>query len=139
MENEQRKFGRPRTPQQILPLVLTEDRTLETIEVAIPEGTAKALAAYTAWVRGCRDMRIEEATTATIDYALREVFRRDRLWRDRQRSPQAKSPSSPPSAPSVSPRPPTVLPEPRPLPGSSVPAARAESPARIPAPTSVKS
>ena len=138
MENERRKRGRPRTEKQSLPLVLGEDRSLETIEVAIPEGTAKVLAEYTAWVRGCRDMRPEGATTATVDYALRELFRRDRLWRDRQRSPQSKGAAVPPAAPAATPRLPTAIPEHRPLPGPPVPGGRSENPART-SPPGVKS
>lgn len=138
MESERPKRGRPRASQQSLPLVLGEDRSLETVQVVLPEGTARVLTEYTAWVRGCRDMRPEDAVTATIDYALRELFRRDRLWRDRQRSAQAKSAASPPSTPPGNSRLPIAPPEPRPFPGASVPGARAETPARI-SPPGVKS
>ena len=138
METERPKRGRPRASQQSLPLVLGEDRSLETVQVALPEGTAKVLAEYTAWVRGCRDMRPEEAVTATIDYALRELFRRDRLWRDRQRSPQAKGPASPTPSQPANPRLPTALPEPRSFPGASVPGVRPDTPARM-SPPGVKS
>ena len=86
METPRRKPGRPRASQRTLPLVLDADRNLDQLEVAIPEATARTLTEYTDWVRQCRNMTAEEATTVMVDYALREVFRRDWLWRNRRRA-----------------------------------------------------
>jgi hypothetical protein len=115
-----------------LPLVLDVDRNLEKLEVAIPESTAKTLAEYTAWVRQCRDMSSEEATTSTIDYALREVFRRDRLWRDRRRKGEETTDATrPPAATTARPFP-TALPEPKPSATASTTAVRPDPPPRVP-------
>lgn len=134
METQRRKPGRPRASQQTLPLVLEDERRLETLEVTIPEDTAETLAEYTAWVRQCRDMTTEEAVTAVIDYALRELFRRDRLWRNRG----SEEGGGKARAPAATPRPlPTALPEQRPAAsGTTLP--RPEGAARVP-PTTVKS
>jgi hypothetical protein len=134
METQRRKPGRPRATQRTLPLVLDTDRSLEKLEVAIPESTAKALAEYAAWVRQCRDMTVEEATTSTIDYALREVFRRDRLWRDRQRKGREQGGAAPPPTAATRTTFPTALPEPRPSAVASATPARSDGAARVPPP-----
>jgi hypothetical protein len=135
MEPTRRKPGRPKASQRTLPLVLDTARSLERLEVAIPESTAKTLAEYTVWVRHSKNMTAEEATTATVDYALREVFRRDRLWRNLGQ--EAEKGATVSSAAPAQPRPfPTALPEPRPgAAGTTLP--RPESVARVP-PTTAK-
>jgi hypothetical protein len=116
MDNSRRKPGRPKTSSRTAPLVLDVVRNLTTIELALPAATAKTLAEYAAWVRQCADLTVEEATTTTVDFALREVFRRDRLWRDERRIPDQK----PVAAPS------TVTPSPTALSGpTAVPPRRA--------------
>jgi hypothetical protein len=111
METQRRKPGRPKASQRTLPLVLDGDRSQRTLEVAIPESTAATLDEYAEWVRQHRNMTAEEATTATIDYALREVFRRDRLWRNRGKG-EGEATGRPPGP--AAPRSfPTALPEPR--------------------------
>jgi hypothetical protein len=108
MDNSRRKPGRPKTSSRTAPLVLDSDRNLTTIELALPSATAKTLVEYAAWVRQCADITTEQATTTTVDFALREVFRRDRLWRDERRIPEQK-----PMAASTSAAPaPTALPSP---------------------------
>jgi hypothetical protein len=116
MDNSHRKPGRPKTSSRTAPLVLDIDRNLTTIELALPTATAKTLAEYAAWVRQCADITTEEATTTTVDFALREVFRRDRLWRDERRIPDQK----PLAAPITATPSPTALPGP-----STVPPRRA--------------
>ena len=126
METPRRKPGRPKASQQTLPLVLEDVRRLETLEVAIPESTAETLAEYTDWVRHCREMTTQEAVTAAIDYALRELFRRDRLWRNRGRE-EGGGIARPAAA---TPRPlPTALPEPRAVAAGTT---RPEGGARLP-------
>jgi hypothetical protein len=39
-------------------------------------------------------MSADEATTKTVDFALRDVFRRDRLWR-RRKTVEERQPSAP--------------------------------------------
>ena len=133
METAPRKPGRPKTSERTLPLVLDADKSLETLMVSLPEPTAKTLADYVAWVRNCRNMSAEEAITATVDYALREVFRRDRLWRDRgRREGDAEGRTVPPAAPRPFVPSPTALPEPKPVASVANATARAEIPTRVP-------
>jgi len=82
--SEKKKPGRPKASQRTGPLVLeTEQKVLE-VRLSLPAGTAAMLTEYVAWVRQCGDMSADEATTKTVDFALRDVFRRDRLWRRRK-------------------------------------------------------
>jgi hypothetical protein len=60
---------------------------------------------YVAWVQRCSDKTADDATTATVDFALREVFRRDRLWRDERRIPE-RTPAAKPSTTPASTLPP---------------------------------
>jgi hypothetical protein len=122
METAHRKPGRPKASDRTAPLVLDTDRNLTKIELALPAGTAKTLSEYTAWVQHCADMGADEATTTTVDFALREVFRRDRLWHSERRIPDKKPPSAPLSGAHPSPAGPLTSP------GTVVPRRTAESP-----------
>ena len=113
MEKSRRKPGRPRTASRTTPLVLEAEPNLSKIEVALPASTAAPLAEYVAWVQLCSGKSADEAMTVTVDFALREVFRRDRLWRDERRGRGARPGPEPAAATVVAPPalgPPAVLP-----------------------------
>jgi hypothetical protein len=109
MDNHPRKPGRPKSSPRTTPLVLDAELNLTKVEVAVPEATAKTLGEYVIWVQRCSDKTAEAADTATVDFALREVFRRDRLWRDERRIPEQRPPVIKP----------TITPSPLPLPTGS--------------------
>src|SRR6478735_7547847 len=96
MENQRRKPGRPKASQRTTPLVLEAALDVARIELELPATTVKTLAEYAAWVRECAGISHEDATVKTADFALREVFRRDRLWQEHRRSSAARE-SSPPA------------------------------------------
>ena len=86
MENSsKRRVGRPKGIPQTGPLVLEGSRARAKIEVELPEATAEELHEYARWVELSGSMATKDALVATVDYALHEVFRRDRLWQERRR------------------------------------------------------
>ena len=86
MENSsKRRVGRPKATQQTGPLVLQGSRARTKIEVELPDATAEELNEYARWVELSGSMATKDALFATVDYALHEVFRRDRLWQERRR------------------------------------------------------
>jgi|SRR6516225_403654 hypothetical protein len=126
MENStKRGVGRPKATPQTGPLVLGGSRARAKIEVELSEATAEELNEYARWVELSSSMATKDALFATVDYALHEVFRRDRLWQERRRkgaeSTHAAMPASQPPSPSA-----TALPPPtngaRPVPSPSAPA-----------------
>jgi hypothetical protein len=92
--SEKKKPGRPKASQRTGPLVLETEQKLLEVRFSLPAGTAAMLTEYVAWVRQCGDMNAEDATTKTVDFALRDVFRRDRLWR-RRKTVEQQQPSAP--------------------------------------------
>ncbi|MES1207092.1 MAG: hypothetical protein ABUS79_14235 [Pseudomonadota bacterium] len=110
MENTRRKPGRPKASTRTTPLVLDADFNLTKIDVALPASTVKTLTEYATWVQRCGDMTAEAATTATVDFALREVFRRDHLWRDERRIPERRPPENPAATTTPALPPPTGTP-----------------------------
>jgi hypothetical protein len=83
------------------------------VEVELAESTAEELKEYARWVELSSSLTTDDAACTTVDYALRELFKRDRLWQDRRR--KGAEPPAPVSAkgpPQVSP--PTCLPPPSP-------------------------
>ena len=105
METNQKKVGRPKAPPRTGPLVLGDDRGRTKVTLEISERAAIELAEYSRWVEECSGMAATEARFKTVDFALLETFRRDRVWQARQRTPAASSPASatttstPPSRP----------------------------------------
>src|SRR5450432_2844835 len=93
MDTTKRRAGRPKSEPRSGPLVLGDDRSRENIEVALSLATARELAEYAGWVELSSSLTTADATSTTIEYALREVFRRDRLWQERRRS-GARSPAA---------------------------------------------
>jgi hypothetical protein len=85
MDSSKRKAGRPKASPQTGPLVLEGNRARVKIELEIASATADDLKEYTRWVELSSSMTTAEATFSTVDYALREVFRRDRLWKESRR------------------------------------------------------
>jgi hypothetical protein len=112
METNPRRVGRPKSPPRTGPLVLGEDqgRTKVTFEISDP--AAGELAEYAQWVEECAGVTAGEATFKTVDFALREIFRRDRVWQAKRR-PAAKTQRAAPAsvvAPAPAPRPAAAIP-----------------------------
>lgn len=136
METTKRRVGRPKRPPRTGPLVLQESRSRESVTVQIHSDTARELAEYAAWVERLGALTSADATFRTVDFALCEVFRRDRVWQERRRREAGRreeatrpptstaiathAPTAPPtpagSAPAPTPRPPAAAPLPSPSP-----------------------
>lgn len=99
MHTTQRKVGRPKSPPRSGPLVLGEDQGRTKVSFEISDRAAGELAEYTQWVEECSGMTASQARFKTIDFALREVFRRDRVWQSKRR--KAPQPEPIVSAPTV--------------------------------------
>jgi hypothetical protein len=73
------------------------------LEVELGEETAVELKEYARWVELSSSLATADAVFTTIDYALGELFRRDRLWRAAKGSPEHrdKAPATAPPAASA--------------------------------------
>jgi hypothetical protein len=111
MDRTNRRVGRPKMPPRTGPLVLENDRSRETVSLQVSSETARELAEYAAWVEGASSMTTADATFTTVEYALRQVFHRDRIWQERRRSRERQKPA----AASVKQEPAPVGPPPRPV------------------------
>jgi hypothetical protein len=123
MEAKKRRAGRPKAAPQTGPLVLEDDRRRVKIEVEIAEPTAEELGEYARWVELSSDVTTAEALSRTVQYALRELFRRDRLWRGQRGQREADggretAPTAPTAPPAPSPAP-ARAPNSLPLPSGS--------------------
>lgn len=122
METNQRKPGRPKSPPRTGPLVLGDDQGRTKVTLELSEAAAAELAEYAGWVEQCSGATASEARFKTVDFALREIFRRDRVWQAKRRTapepakaaavvaPSAAlrpAPATPPSLPPPAPRSPT--------------------------------
>lgn len=116
METKQRKVGRPKAPPRTGPLVLGEDYARTKVTLEISERAASELADYTRWVEQWSGIAANEARFKTADFALREIFRRDRVWQAKQRG--AAEPEPVKAAPAVTP---TAAPRPGAAPSPSLP------------------
>ena len=112
METKQRKVGRPKAPPRTGPLVLGEDYARTKVTLEISERAAEELAEYTRWVEKWSGIAANEAKFKTVDFALREIFRRDHVWQTQRRIPQESAPTSASAPPSVTPPAPTRSPSP---------------------------
>jgi hypothetical protein len=127
MNSSKRRVGRPKAPHRTGPLVLQEVRSRETIEVQINSETARELAEYAAWVELSGSLTTADATFTTVDYALREVFRRDRVRQERRRKENRPREEDRPAAPATvarvgsPPSPSTLGPSPSPTPPPTLP------------------
>ena len=119
MDTNQRKVGRPKASPRTGPLVLGEDFARTKVTLEISERTAEVLADYTRWVEKSAGISANEARFKTVDFALREIFRRDAVWQAERRAPsEPTTAAAPVTAPSPAPRPaaaaPPSLPPPTP-------------------------
>jgi hypothetical protein len=125
MENgSKRRVGRPKAIPQSGPLVLEGSRARVKIEIEIPEATADELKEYARWVELSSSVATKDALLTTIDYALCEVFKRDRLWQERRR--KGAEPTTAAISASPATNAPDTLPPPtngaRPVPSPGAPA-----------------
>ena len=116
MQTNQRKVGRPKAPARTGPIVLGEDYARAKVTLEISERVEEELAAYTRWVEKSSGISANEAKFKTIDFALREIFRRDHVWQAQRRTPPESAPTSASASPSVTPPAPTRSPSPSPPP-----------------------
>jgi hypothetical protein len=107
MESTKKRVGRPKSEPRTGPLVLEGTQKRETILTEVSADTAEELTAYAAWVRESAPAKLTpaEATSKTIDFALRDVFARDKCWQEHKRtgSRAVGTGETPPSAPAVTP------------------------------------
>jgi hypothetical protein len=119
MDNSsKRRVGRPKASPQTGPLVLEARRARMTMELPLADGTADELKEYVRWVELSSTVTTKDASFATVDFALRDVFRRDRLWQEQRRRGAEGKPSrtlktAPPASPSASLPPPNGTAAPR--------------------------
>ena len=85
METSKRRVGRPKASEQTGPLVLSERRARSMVEIEIPADVAEDFAKYVRWVEVSEGMSTSDARAATVEFALRNVFKRDRLWHEWRR------------------------------------------------------
>lgn len=107
--SSKRRVGRPKAIPQTGPLVVEGSRARAKIEVELPEATAEELNEYARWVELSGSMATKDALFATVDYALRDVFRRDRLWQERLKKEVRAEASATPQSRSSAPAAPTAL------------------------------
>jgi hypothetical protein len=107
MEANQRKVGRPKALPRTGPLVLGEEQNRTKVTLEISERAAIELAEYTRWVEQWSGITASEAKFKTADFALREIFRRDRVWQAKRRTPSEAEPAraAPVVTPASAPRP----------------------------------
>ena len=104
MEAAKKKVGRPKASPRTRPLVLEDDADRVKLEIEITETTASDLKEYVRWVELSSSLTTAEAISKTIDFALRKVFQRDRLWQEARRgSPPANGAPDTARAPSPAP------------------------------------
>jgi hypothetical protein len=105
MESTKKRVGRPKSETRTGPLVLDEPRSRQKTEIELTTDTASEFAEYAAWVEMSSSLNTADAKSKTVEFALRDLFRRDRLWREQQ-SPAAPRPPAAAQAPaSVAARP----------------------------------
>ncbi len=135
MDTKERKVGRPKATPRTGPLVLGDDRGRARVTLEISERAAGELAEYTRWVEQCSGMAASEAKFMTVDFALREIFRRDRVWQTQRRAlASAPTPSAAPPTSTVT-TVPTPAPNPTPTAHPPAPRAAAGSSSSLPPPT----
>ncbi|HVZ70960.1 MAG TPA: hypothetical protein VHJ20_01180 [Polyangia bacterium] len=80
------------------------------LEVEVTDSTADELTEYVRWVELSSSIATSDAKSKTVDFALRDLFRHDRLWKEHQKS------AGRPGAPPAHDTPATAVPAPAPLP-----------------------
>src|SRR5712671_1772238 len=87
MDNgSKRRVGRPKARPQTGPLVLEGSQARVRLDVEVVDSTADELTEYVRWVELSSALATSDATSKTVDYALREVFRHDRLWQEHRKN-----------------------------------------------------
>jgi hypothetical protein len=81
MDESPRRRGRPPAPPQTLPLFLHQVRTRVKRQVVISSYTARELRSYIDWAARVTFMSADEVMARTMDHALAQHFKRDKLWR----------------------------------------------------------
>ena len=127
MENTKKKAGRPKSEPRKGPLVLEDTQKRETILTEVSADTAQELSEYAAWVRESAPTKMTstEAVSKTVNFAVRDIFARDKRWHEHKRTdgrppstdenrsePSALAPASPTSAVSRTAPVPSALPPP---------------------------
>lgn len=97
-KNSKRRVGRPKATPPSGPLVMQGSRARMKMELPLVEATANELKEYARWVELSSAVTTTDALFATVDFALRDVFRRDRLWQEQRRKTVRPSPAAAPSA-----------------------------------------
>ena len=128
MEDNKRKAGRPKAPPRTGPLVLGDDGARVKVATEIAADTAGELAQYATWVEQSSRLTAAEAASTTVQFALRELFRRDRVWQQRRRALEPRR-SAATTAPVAAPTASTASPAPAQRP-SSLPPPISAAPAR---------
>ena len=111
MDSSKKRVGRPKSEPRTGPLVLDEAKSRQKTEIDLTTDIASEFAEYAAWVETSSSLSTAEAKSTTVEFALRDLFRRDRLWRERQASlaraasttPAAATPRPVPASPSLPP------------------------------------
>ena len=98
METSKRRVGRPKASEQTGPLVLSERRARAKIEIEMPADVAEDFAKYVGWVEVSEGMSTADARAATVEFALRNVFKRDRLWQEWRRKDERDDPEQAPAS-----------------------------------------
>jgi hypothetical protein len=86
-------------------LVLGEPKSRQKTEIELTTDTASEFAEYAAWVEMSSSLSTADAKSTTVEFALRDLFRRDRVWRELQSAAARRSPASAPVPASVAARP----------------------------------
>jgi hypothetical protein len=81
MEISERRRGRPPAPPQTLPLFLHETHSRVRYEVIVSGFMIRELRGYVEWAGRLTMMAPHEVKARTVDRALAEYFKRDKLWR----------------------------------------------------------
>ncbi len=126
METKERKVGRPKAPPRTGPLVLGEDYARTKVTLEISERTADVLAEYTRWVEKSSGISANEARFKTVDFALREIFRRDSVWHAARRAPSEPAKAAPVVTPAPASRPAAATPPSLPPPAPREPRANGD-------------
>jgi hypothetical protein len=97
MESTKKRVGRPKSEARTGPLVLDEPKSRQKTEIELTTSTASEFAEYAAWVEMSSSLNTADAKSKTVEFALRDLFRRDRLWREQQGAAARRSPASAPA------------------------------------------
>ena len=74
MESNKEKSAGPNLRPRNGPLVLDEDRDRQKTEVELTAATAQELREYAAWVEMSSSLTTADATSTTVEFALRDLF-----------------------------------------------------------------